>query len=177
MVGSDHYWDIVIGETRRGTDSSGLVAVRSKLGWLLSGPVKGSVGIGAVHSNLIVEKSTYGCHDLTGDDKCLTKTLRQFWETEAIGITDLSGETESTPFITDMYRDGHRYDVGLRWKENRPGTHYELCYNRLKSLQRRLKEKPDLLNEYDSIIKEQLRGGVIERIPEHELTESTEEHG
>jgi hypothetical protein len=38
-----------------------------------------------------------------------------------------------------------------------------------------LKEKPDLLNEYDSIIKEQLRGGVIEGIPEHELTESTEE--
>jgi hypothetical protein len=96
-------------------------------------------------------------------------------DTEAIGITDLSGETESTPFITDMNRDGHRHEVGLPWKENRPGTHYELCYNRLKSLQRRLKEKPDLLNEYDSIIKEQLRGGVIERIPEHELTESTEE--
>ena len=55
------------------------------------------------------------------------------------------------------------------------GTHYELCYNRLKSLQRRWKEKPDLLNKYDSIIKEQLRGGVIERIPEHELAESTEE--
>jgi hypothetical protein len=137
--------------------------------------VQGSVGNGAVHSNLIVEKSTDGCHDLTGDDEGLTKTLRQLWETEAIGITDLSGETESTPFITDMNRDGHRYEDGLPWKENRPGTHYELCYNRLKSLQRRLKEKPDLLNEYDSIIKEQLRGGVIERIPEHELTESTKE--
>ncbi|CAB4042663.1 Hypothetical predicted protein, partial [Paramuricea clavata] len=42
LVGSDHYWDIVIGETRRGTDRSELVAVGSKLGWLLSGPVQGS---------------------------------------------------------------------------------------------------------------------------------------
>jgi hypothetical protein len=80
LVGSDHYWDIVIGETRHGTDSSELVAVSSKLGWLLSGLVQGSVGIGAVHSNLIVEKSADGCHDLTGDDEGLTKTLRQFWE-------------------------------------------------------------------------------------------------
>jgi hypothetical protein len=32
LVGSDHYWDIVIGETRRGTDSSELVAV-SSISW------------------------------------------------------------------------------------------------------------------------------------------------
>jgi hypothetical protein len=57
----------VIGETRRGTDSSELVAVSSNLGWLLSGPVQSSVGNGAVHSNLIVEKPADGCHDLTGD--------------------------------------------------------------------------------------------------------------
>ena len=167
----------MIGETRRGTDCSELDAVSSKSEWLLSGSVQGSVGNGAVHSNFIVEKSVDGCHDITGDDEGLTKTLRQFLETEAIGKTDLSGETESMPFITDMSRDGRRYEVGLPWKKNRPGRHYELCYGRLKSSQRRLKEKPDLLkiNEYDSIIKEQLRGSVIERIPEHELTESTEE--
>jgi hypothetical protein len=132
------------------------------------------VGNGSVHSNLIVEKPADSCYDIAEDDEGLTKILRQFWETEAIGITDFAGGTETAPFLTDVNRDGHRYEVGLPWKENRPGTHYELCYNRLKSLQRRLKERPDLLNEYDSIIKEQLKCGVVERIPENELSESPE---
>ena len=123
---------------------------------------------------MIVEKPADSCYDIAEDDEGLTKILRQFWETEAIGITDFAGGTETAPFLTDVNRDGHRYEVGLPWKENRPGTHYELCYNRLKSLQRRLKERPDLLNEYDSIIKEQLKCGVVERIPENELSESPE---
>ena len=42
LIGSDHYWDIVTGDTRRGTN--GPTAVSSSLGWLLSGPVNGSVG-------------------------------------------------------------------------------------------------------------------------------------
>ena len=42
LIGSDHYWDIVIGHTRRGIN--GPTAVSSSLGWLLSGPVNGSVG-------------------------------------------------------------------------------------------------------------------------------------
>ena len=37
LIGADHYYDIVIGEVIRG--SAGPVAISSKLGWLLSGPV------------------------------------------------------------------------------------------------------------------------------------------
>ena len=43
----------------------------------------------------------------------------------------------------------------------------------MKSLQRRFKDDPDVLSQYDNIIKEQLQSSVIERIPEDELTEST----
>ena len=83
LVGSDHYWDIVVGETRRETDSSELVAVSSKLGWLISGPLKESVGNGAIHSNLIISRSVEGGHEFEEDDEGLSRKLRQFWETEA----------------------------------------------------------------------------------------------
>ena len=37
LIGADFYWYITEGELRR-LSSDGLTAVRSKLGWLLSGP-------------------------------------------------------------------------------------------------------------------------------------------
>ena len=54
LIGCDYYWDFVMGETRRGDE--GPIAVNNKLGWLLSGPVKGTLDRSCVtHSNLIIE--------------------------------------------------------------------------------------------------------------------------
>lgn len=54
LIGCDYYWDFVTGETRQGDE--GPIAVNSKLGWLLSGPVKGTLDRSCVtHSNLIIE--------------------------------------------------------------------------------------------------------------------------
>lgn len=50
LIGSDHYWDFVTGETIRG--DFGPTAVRSKLGWLLSGPTNSSQN--KVVSNLVI---------------------------------------------------------------------------------------------------------------------------
>ena len=36
LVGSDHYWKIVTGNTKKG--ESGPTAIQTKLGWVLSGP-------------------------------------------------------------------------------------------------------------------------------------------
>ena len=38
LIGSDYYWDIIGGDIIQGTD--GLVAMCSKFGWLISGPVE-----------------------------------------------------------------------------------------------------------------------------------------
>lgn len=87
LIGCDYYWHFVTGETRRGDE--GPIAVNSKLGWLLSGPVKGTLDRSYVtHSNLIIE----GHDDLfaRNEDDVLTNTLKNFWETEAIGIKDLT---------------------------------------------------------------------------------------
>ena len=54
IIGSDYYWDIVEGEIIRGTE--GLVAVRSKFGWLLSGPVKSKNCDYTTHSNVAIQR-------------------------------------------------------------------------------------------------------------------------
>ena len=38
LIGSDHYWDVVTGDISR--ENNGPVAIDSKFGWLLSGPLK-----------------------------------------------------------------------------------------------------------------------------------------
>ena len=52
LIGSDHYWDFVTGKTIRG--DFGPTAVRSKLGWLLSGPTNNSQNETNVVSNLVI---------------------------------------------------------------------------------------------------------------------------
>ena len=52
----------------------------------------------------------------------------------------------------------------LPWKEAHPPLpdNYNLCVTRLCGLLKRLKHDPDVLYEYDSIIKDQLRQGIVE---------------
>ena len=66
----------------------------------------------------------------------------------------------------------------LPWKENRPTvpSDYELCVNRLRSLQRKLLKAPELVKEYDQIIEEQISHGIVERIPEEEQKEKESEN-
>ena len=41
-----------------------------------------------------------------------------------------------------------------------------LSYNRLKSLNRKLRKTPDILKEYDDVIRNQLELGIIEEVTE-----------
>ena len=165
LIGSDYYWDFVTGETRRGDE--GPIAVNSKLGWLLSGPVNGTVERSYVtHSNLIIEG-----HDALfarNEDDALTNTLRNFWETEAIGIKDFPQQERKETFKIDVAWKGNRYEVKLPWKEDclsPPSDNYQLCASRLRSLHHKLRQDPELLTEYDNIIQDQLANGIIERVP------------
>ena len=56
--------------------------------------------------------------------------------------------------------------VPLPWRDNHPTitSDYELCVNRLKSLQRKLLKEPELIREYNQIIEEQLSKGIVERV-------------
>ena len=86
LIGSDHYWEVVSGDVVR--EKSGLVAVKSMFGWLLSGPVKGRGGAHTlVTTNLAIQGADNMDMNITEDE--LNNQLKRFWETETIGIEEV----------------------------------------------------------------------------------------
>ena len=165
LIGSDYYWNFVHRETIR--CESGPIVISSKLGWILSGPGGESVGNTTI-SNLVITGERGNYPFFANDNDQLVNTLKDFWDTESIGIKAESvKESKENTFIKDLSYDGKRYVVGLPWKEDRDRaipSEYQLSRNQLKSLHHKLRQDPDLLNEYDNIIKEQLEMGIIEKV-------------
>ena len=56
LIGSDYYWQLVTGRVVKGP--KGPTAVETKLGWVLSGPVKGEIREGTT-VNLVTARSTH----------------------------------------------------------------------------------------------------------------------
>lgn len=84
LIGSDYYWDIVTGKVIRG--ESGPTAINSNFGWLLSGPSRDPTNPDQkVVSNLIIMGESELCQ-ATNEHDDLIDSLKQFWETESIGI-------------------------------------------------------------------------------------------
>ena len=108
LIGSDYYWLFVTGETRRGEE--GPMAVDSKLGWLLSGPIN-EVSCDwcyVTHTNLIIEgeKPLFQ----PSQDDVLANSLKRFWDTESVGISDTTAN-EDELFEIDVRRKGNRYEI------------------------------------------------------------------
>ena len=165
LVGSDFYWDFVGNEIRQA--GRGPVAINSKLGWLLSGPLS-SIDYHNITSTNLIITYTDGSMASTNDDE-LIHSLKGFWEIEAVGITDtLAVQSSTDQFLDHKTFTGDRYEVSLPWKEGplNFSDHYILSLNRLRSLHRSLLKDPLILNEYDRILQEQLSKGIIERVPE-----------
>ena len=155
----------------------GPTAINSKFGWLLSGPTDSVTSSDTTVTNLIISGTSDSLFDQAQDP--LIGTLKRFWETESIGIKDESEITRSNDcFNENVCFNGQRYEVQLPWKENRPTvpSDYELCVNRLRSLQRKLLKEPELIKEYDQIIEEQINNGIVERIPAEEHQEKEGEN-
>ena len=172
LVGSDEYWGIVTGG--KVIRDRGLVAVESKLGWLLSGVCEGTTGKkksshdSFASTNLIFNDGDAYLQEERDD---LKAQLACFWETESIGVKGESAESkiyDNKGFLRSIQHDGTRYSVDLPWtaeKEQLP-DHEKLCEDRALRLHERLKRNPELMEKYDEIMKEQLKTGVLEPVPE-----------
>ena len=157
-------------------EETGLVAIESKLGWILSGVVetkKSNIGHNNANevsvTNLILQQEV-GLRDKTDE---LKTQLQRFWEMETIGIHDIAKESsapKNEEFLSHIANDGKRYSVKLPWKpdaESMP-NHYDLCCQRLDYLHQRLKKTEVLMNKYDTINKKQQNEGVAPSVPADE---------
>ena len=115
LIGSDHYWDLIEGDTVRG--EFGPETIDSKFGWLLSGPTNNGLCNETCTTNLAVLGSSDNHSETTQD--LLVDVLKTFWETESIGI---NGDPEPKEFIESfnesVHFNGTRYEVELPWKQD-----------------------------------------------------------
>ena len=163
LIGSDHYWKFVTGEVVRGP--YGPAAIKTRLGWVLSGPVEltSSCAVNLVSTHTLRTDA----HGATSDNQDLNEGLKRFWDLETLGIK----ENESSvyeEFERNVTSRNGRYEVCLPWKEPHPvlPNNHELCSRRLVGLLKRLRQNPQVLMEYDTVIKDQLCKGVVEVVEE-----------
>ena len=165
LIGSDFYWEFVTGETIRG--HGGPVALETTLGWVLSGPA----GMTGQHSAVsLITTHTLRVEGVT--NKELDATLRSFWELESLGIQSPNNDPVFDQFSSTVQMKGGRYEVSLPWREYHDPlpNNYNLSRKRLYGLRQRLKQRPAILREYNAIICDQLKGGIVEVVQEPDDT-------
>ena len=163
IIGLDYYWEFLTGGCIR-REQGGPTALESKLGWILSGQIPScgeskttSANLSQTHVLRIAEVS---------ETESLENQLARFWNLEGLGI-NMDGESSVYDHFENKikFSDG-RYEVSLPWKSERPilPDNYAISRKRLRSLYGKLKENSTLLAEYDSIIRDQEKRGIIERV-------------
>ena len=159
LIGSDYYWQPITGEIRRGED--GPVALQTRFGWVLSGPM----AVASQETSVVNLITTHSLRvDMEPDSlKKLDDCLHSFWNLESLGV---SVEEE---FNNNICSKEGRYEVSLPWREYHEPLppNYQLAAKRLQGLHRRLRQDPSVLQEYDKIIRDQVKKGIVQIVEPH----------
>lgn len=163
LIGCDHYWDIATDHVITG--EKGPTAVYTKLGWVLSGPTN-------LHDDDTTSVNIVTSHILKVDvmlpvEEGLDVNLKKFWELESLGI-EMEVSNVLKNFNDKISFHNKLYQVSLPWKVAHPvlPDNRLLSLKRLQGLFHQLKQHPSSLKEYDLLIREQLRMGIVEAVYE-----------
>lgn len=163
LIGADYLWEFQKGKTVRG-EAEEPVAIETELGWVLSGPLKRkeSDSKQEVSVNFVAQDS------VAIDRASLESEVSKLWDLDSLGIK-VTDEVHET-FEDDIDFSDGRYSVKLPWKQGHDllPSNYVNSLSRMKGQLKRLRKEPEVLDEYNSIIKEQLSSGVIEKVAELE---------
>eukprot|EP00795_Rhopilema_esculentum_P003749 gene3749-15025_t len=166
LIGSDFYWNFMTGGVVR-SQSGGPIALESVLGWILSGPVpvfneSTSTGTNFAQTHVLRvndERPSINCNS------AVERELAKFWELESLGISPKE-ESVYEHFSDEIRFVDGRYEVKLPWKLKHPPLpdNYLLAKKRLEKQMPKLQSNPELLKEYNAIMKDQEERGIIERV-------------
>ena len=136
--------------------------METRLGWVLSGPVPKVKQHKTTSTSLL---TTHILHISTAvhETETLNDTLQSFWELESLG-TKQPEHGLLTEFEKTVTRKDGRYQVALPWKKVHPPLpdNLQLARGRLCGLYHRLQQRPALLKDYDAIIQDQIKQGIVE---------------
>ena len=170
LIGSDYYNSIVGDEKQRHGEAGELVAVNSKLGWLLSGPCMAPSIENDVRNDVTTLTTTHTLMvEYENDDDELSSKISNFWSLDAIGIV------ENEKYVYERFldevkyiEDEKRYQIKLPFKEDHPiiEDQFQLSVNRLLQLKKKLDKNEDLRARYDEVMRKQIDLGIIEKVEE-----------
>ncbi|XP_060566632.1 uncharacterized protein LOC132725515 [Ruditapes philippinarum] len=163
LIGADHYWDVIQDQVIRG---DGPTAILSKIGYLLSGPLK----TGTLINSTSIPVSMMNVITMKTQD---VVNLEKFWEVESIGV-ELKPNQQLNFEKTREYQDNSitysngQYIAKLPWKDDHPflSSNENISRRRTINFVNRLKKDPELLKKYGDIIYEQEQRGFIEKVIE-----------
>ncbi|XP_053611107.1 uncharacterized protein LOC128675613 [Plodia interpunctella] len=143
-----------------------LIALNSRLGWLISGRVSQTDSTAYEH-NMVVMQTKIETDQL----------LRRFWEIEENlphkkPRTDLEIQCEEHFKNTHTRNDVGRYIVRLPFNNDPPtnlGDIKSLAISRLQQMEKRFTRKPDFKEEYHKFLKQYESQGHMMMVPENEL--------
>ena len=155
LVGSDFYWAFIKNDIVR--SKYGPVALKSTLGWILSGPVDDKI-------DLIKPEGSTSLFVNSFENE--VEKMKKFWQTESLGICE-NEEGFLENFESKIKFNGNRYSVPLPFKKfdneiicnNKP-----LAKKRLNAMLNRFQNKPNLFKAYNDIIDQQKNEGIIEEV-------------
>ena len=162
LVGSEFIWEFQKGQSIRGGPNEP-IAVKTTLGWVLSGPLKISKSSETEYSINLVSSAI--------KDKQLEECLYKLWDLDTLGIRE--NDEVHTNLVDDIAFKEDRYSVSLPWKVGHKDLprNYDVCYARLQGLLKKLKKGPETLGKYNEVIQDQLQTGIIERLSKIESAE------
>ena len=96
--------------------------------------------------------------------------LQKFWELETLGIKEHETSVYDK-FSNDITFTEKRYQVKLPFKGNHPmlPDNYTVALRRLTTTIKKLKNQPEILKQYEGVIREQLHSGVVEMVPQDQI--------
>ena len=172
LIGADYYWSIVQDKIIRG---EGPIAIQSKLGYLLSGPL-------ITHQDLntpvpVSMMNVIAMHRSEDID------IERFWRVESMGVEPISKEKEYENYLShyqenSIHFERGKYTAKLPWRENHEPlpTNEMITRRRTVNTINRLKKDPSLLETYGKIIEEQENRGFVEKVPADEIQTSKRVH-
>ncbi|KAI1722128.1 phlebovirus glycoprotein g2 domain-containing protein [Ditylenchus destructor] len=159
LIGMGDFWQFL---QRVEEMSKDLYMVYTTIGPMLCGRTH----LPSVNSQRTISNVAIGPSNV--EDMPHTNDVKDFWSLEAIGVHDNPEDNDNEKamelFRKSVHRIKGRYCVRWPWKDDSPElpSNFEMCYSRLGAALQKLQASPELLQEYDKVLKDQLEKGIIE---------------
>ena len=160
LIGNDYYSDLILPERKKMIP--GLYLLRSHLGWILSGRLPteekkaSEVSMFVMTGNSSQQYQQSFIAPLGNINDFVKPNLDEFWKLETTGIEEPINDCDDDEAIQNFHDTVRKTNSAIL------PDNYQLALARLNSLLRRIQGNPELIQRYNSIIKDQLKKEIIE---------------